>query len=1094
MSTDIDKSFYKPYNSVLRPNKRKKVLLSDTIDFNERGQEIFLKIFLSLYGGITPDICDKIVKDGVKNPKEINTPLICALNWFVPVEKSCFLDKHFILPSELKNNFINIWNSLSKNSLPTEELDLVNNYFNSNLDLEKYGWLNCHEMFTSFCQEISSSQEDLRSDISHLIRFKMLPLNPTKKKNIAEGWKSVSNLFGVGKKENSGGKAQFLSEYIDFLNNQPNDISLKDYNLNLLKRFNCSNSEELCNKSKGEGTKSGAPPFFMTTFGKRFEQKDFSKDNLMKSAMKKLKDKNDKAAFKYSNDTKIKDYVSKKLESKFHQPSWANIYMNGLMPIIAKLRINYNFVISKNKDQNDLNKIKDKVANELNILVKFFESPFYTNKLCFSYNITSKYLKDFGDLLKIWKETEISPTHRDDGIEHFCNEQYNNGCTVLNKELLKYLYDYRNLGHILTKDKKEEKAQEKATSQKFIDAAKCNTLSEKLSRQKVNPIVLNKSKLYYSTNSSLKGFIQSPREKHKNGNFNGTYPSIFTTLELYNKINDKWEEHHIPFSNSRFFEEIYAYNEMMKIDTDFPRTARNKNNSLLLNEGFNEKYDKEYLKFNKRRLRALNNKIAFKFNIDNAPFTISKNGNKFNIDISYKFKLDREKFKGFKIGDRILSYDPNWTASCAYAVSEIATAETQNALYHEDIGHYILIIKTGKIEFFNKFQDGKEIDTLSYLGIRQFAEWKELRNSFVKNLYKTISDKELNDQNKEKSKNKNSKKKLFENTSEFLYEFNTKYIKQLNWLMKNKYFSLEDSEIRNEIFELVNGIKGILKFGSLSHVCIEGYNSIISLINSYLSLCCNNENKEITDDNKQKIDPEIFNLRENIIKKRKSKKEQRANVIFATIIDISNESSATYIGSEDLDNLNNEKGKKKSFNSKNSDWYAKAVCKKLNYGVPFYGKYLIKSDSYYGSHQNPFIHTKNNKSMFARFEKLKLTEIKDCHLKSMSVWLKYNYKKVGTNVYYKKGCEDFIEHYKLQQYKELLLNNKMPVEDLQKVLQKEEFVYFPKKGGRIYFATCPITTNYVKFIYNSRDCYICDADEIAAVNQGLKTLQIKPKN
>ena len=54
-------------------------------------------------------------------------------------------------------------------------------------------------------------------------------------------------------------------------------------------------------------------------------------------------------------------------------------------------------------------------------------------------------------------------------------------------------------------------------------------------------------------------------------------------------------------------------------------------------------------------------------------------------------------------------------------------------------------------------------------------------------------------------------------------------------------------------------------------------------------------------------------------------------------------------------------------------------------------------------------------------------------------------------------------------------------------------ILFPRRGGRFYLATHQVTSNAKKIKYNGKDFWLCDADEVAAVNIGLTIFPFKKK-
>lgn len=1029
---------FRPYSSKILANDRKQVLIKDTLELVAKATGAFFKFLVASYGSITYSMLENwFIKEYEKDENQVNLGLVSAQNWFMPMEQGLVPEKFQILPIDAIKKFYNYC---------VESNEYVNQYLNSNLS-EGFVWIDCFEYFKHFCKTINCSENDFRNDVACMIREKMIFVNSTNtSEDMAEGWQTISSMFGTGDKEDRKEKSECLRKVISFLSANKEVSTWEDYKERFIRYFNVKCYQEIYKKYAG--TAQGRPPAFLNPF---FNEKYIGNisgnqiNNYIKGVENKLKEKSENIVF--STNKKIEDFLQKEIGMQFDQRLWSESFKAAMSAILQKRPQNYTYAVNQSDNKIKLEELRKVLGNNIGILEKFFDSPFYKGKKEDVFIIDQRSVKNLDKLYEIWEDSDM-----DEGIQQFIENESDRCRVIVNKSIYEYIYNCAD-----------------AAADTFIKDAEYNGLREKHRKQKVHPIVIGRPQPTFSKGSAMDGEICNPRKKY-NGVFNGQNNIIWINISLYHKDKNEFIDHHVPFCNSRYYEEVYAFSDMVDESTKKQRTARLGNNSgigihselLPINSKKHKKAIKRYL----RTKTNLKENVVFP---SNASFNLYMKDGMPWITVNHKFTVPKIA-KELNVGDSFLGYDLNQTAPNTYWIGKVVKNGTENSKTY--CGLSIQIIGSGKIKSVVK-ANNREIDQLSYGGTSNFSPWKKERMKFIR-----LNDGEIKDIRCDK-----------------IYQFNAKYAVLLKKQIKNLANESNFSEYRKEIFDfMVNNPASILNLGSLSQICLDCLQTSKSILNTFSRLLFNEvrgKDEKFTIDVMEKIDKEIFDLHVKITNKITLKRKERVRRIVAGIIDIATANKAKMIFGEG-DIGKSSKGTKKSMNKRTIDWCARAISQKMADCLRCFGISWFAVAPHYTSHQDPFIHVPDeNVAMKARYNAVKPKEIVEFHLKKLSYYLKGKSSSSTTVEYYKKATETFFSNYGIEEIKHKI--NSIKFYDLHKLLNGHEVVYVPMKGGRFYFATYPVTTNATKFMFNGEQVYICDADEVAAANIALAGVRLVTK-
>lgn len=1052
--------FRKAYNGYLSFNAikegahknalRKEDLVKSTFDHLEKGSLVFFDTLISLYGGLNPKTIEsKLSEVQNKKPKKPKNPkknakkkdvedvektdikLICAIFWFRVVPKDNY-EKFSIPQPILEKKF--------KKYFGEDCSELASVYFKSNIDIEKYHWIDCRQKYESFCKE-AKFQEDFSHDLEILVSEGLLPVQ--KGKIADKTWATVSNMFGDGKKEDRPSKVEAYKKIIAAVESHKDQIqNADDLKRVVFDAVEVKTNAEFYKKIAGAG--GGSPPRICNIIKKSvFDEKTYQ--NVIDTCNKNIGNKSKDLTWKEIKN--FKKYIEKKIDAPFYQNSWSEMLKNALGDIQSKNSRNINF------SQEQLSLKKELATLEVgNTLNKYFQSSFFTTQDEF---VIAPYHIGGRELPKLFKAWDNS-----DDIEQCIQEYCDEIKTTLAKDpiqnILRYLHSVRN----------------ECNAESILAEAKYNKLIEKFESQSIHPTIKGNNWFTWG-DSALDGKVVPPNKRRVN-KFSTPDTSIWIEVKLFNSREKRWEKHHVPFFNTQFYEEVYAYNPASENQV-LLRTKR-------FGHNFNEPLKPELIDFIKnsktkksaKRIARVEAQIQSGLmpNVEwkDCAICIKKEDSRFKISVIYKFKT-QNKTK-YEIGDVIVAYDQNQTAAHSYAVLKIVDGTSFR-------NYNLEVLETGKIES-NVSCASNTIDQLSYAGLpfKQFRSWRKHAYSFVK----SFNDKDLLDKFKKIIRRRPN-----------LYRFNCDYARLLKKSMEGKSCQELIQKIRNEIIRFLD-----TKECSIRHVCSlshDSFSAIVAckaIINAYFS----NKLGKCTDEEKLADDPELFNIRKDLERRRKNKGREKINRTCNSILKIAIENNAQFVVGE-ADLSTGDKNNKKKQNSKNMDWLARGVAKKIATACTMHSIKFLGVGPHYTSHQDALEHQKdfdNPKSvMRARYTKLPPSKLSEYDIKKMSSFLKNN-SEGTTAKYYNEAMKDFLKNYNIEFLENDIKSKKIKFWELSKRLEQYDEIIFPRRGGRFYLATHRLTTNATKIKYAEKEYWFSDADEIAAINIGLAIFPTKKSN
>ena len=654
--------------------------------------------------------------------------------------------------------------------------------------------------------------------------------------------------------------------------------------------------------------------------------------------------------------------------------------------------------------------------------------------------IEPRHLSNLKSLFRFWSNSSM-----DEGITTLLQipqSEYERSPIV---DLLRHIHPHRN----------------KFTAEQFIVAAELNGIEFDNAMKKIHPTVYGKTTVDYGPKSTIYGSI-TPPSKLIRGVHAGSHGMMWVTMTLLD--NGKWIKHHIPFHNSRYYEEMYAYREGLPVG-DKPRrpVLGNRVGNHIDNTGLINKKCRKASKAYLRTIQNMNHNVWFD---PDTHFLVQRNGDNFAIQISSRIKESKPK-SNVEVGDRILGMDQNQTASNTYSVVEVVREGTENS--HPYNNYFVKVIEDGNVTSCTTKNDRGEFDQLSYEGLAysEFEIWRQARIAFL-----SAHDPEL-------------AQKMIDKTNESLYKWNNNYAYFLKVCMRNKMNGDNHALFRNEIKEFIEGMPvagknekhkffGSIR-GSLSLESLEGLSKSRSLISCYFYLL---EKKEI--EQQKEFDSDLFKLGECLSEKRVNKREERANRIVSSVLQICSRLNVSRIVIENkLPTANHEN--KSSANRRATDWCPRKVQQKLLDAVKMVGIKVLAVKPYNTSHIDPFVNGESNRqALEARFMDVDVKDITDRNIKQFK---KMHRNQVGVlNSIYHNALRSFAANYGLN-WNEL---PNMNLEQIKNALKDHVRVMFPQWGGRSFMSTHNVTRNSVRVSYNNRTRWLNFSDVIAALNIALR--------
>jgi len=1032
-------SISRPYNTKLRPDARKKEMLDKFFTTLAKGQRVFADMALCIYGSLTLEMVKRL-------EPESDSELVCAIGWFRLVDKVTWSE------DEIKQeNLVRQYETYSGK----EASEVIKTYLSSPSS-DKYVWIDCRQKFLRFQRDLGT--RNLSEDFECMLFEQYLRLT----KGELDGHTAMSNMFGTKTKEDRATKLRYAARMKEWLEANE-EITWEQYHQALQDKLDANTLEEAVDNYKGKA--GGSNPFFSYTLLNRGQIDKKTHGQQLKKCNEVLKTKSKNLNF--PNKEKLKQYLETKIGIPVDAQVYGQMFNNGVSEVQPKTTRNMSFSMEKLELLNELKSLKKtdgfERANE--VLNGFFDSELHTTEDKF--NITSRYLG--GDrnnrlpkLYELWKKEGVNC---EEGIQQFSQAIQDKMGQIPVKNVLRYIWEFR----------------ETVSAEDFEAAAKANQLEEKITRTKAHPVVI--SNRYWTFGSSaLVGNIMPADKMHKD-QYAGQSFKMWLEAELH--YDGKKVKHHLPFYNARFFEEVYCYHPSVAevtpfktkqfgyaIGKDIPADV-----SVVLK-------DNPYKKATKRFLRAISNPVANTVDVNKptvCSFMIKRENDEYKLVINRKIGVDRPK--RIKVGRKIMGYDRNQTASDTYWIGELVPHGTTGAYR---IGEWsVQYIKSGPVLSSTQGVNDSTTDQLIYNGMpsssERFKAWKKSRMSFIRKLIRQLNAEGLESKGQDYVPENPSS---FDVRGETLYVFNSNYMKAL--VFKHRKAKKPVEGILEEIEALTSKAKdscSLMRLSSLSDAAMQGIASLKSLINSYF-----NKNGCKTIEDKEKFNSDLYVKLVEVEQKRTNKRKEKVGRIAGSLEQLALLNGVdVVIGEADLGEV--KKGKSKKQNSRNMDWCAKQVAERLEYKLTFHCIGYFGVNPMYTSHQDPFEHRRvaDHLVMRARFEEVNVSNVSEWHMRNFSNYLRAD---SGTGLYYKQATLDFLKHYDLEEHADDLEKQNIKFYDFRKILEDKQLtsVIVPKRGGRIYMATNPVTSDSTPVTYAGKTYNRCNADEVAAANIAISVL------
>lgn len=1059
----------KSYNCQILTNDRKKGFLDETFKALNFGSKVCLDLGMALLGGIDMNLAIEMAKDkkeDVQEAEEKNTKASKKTN--KTEEKKAVISAELILAACLfrivpkSNNEVVVaaaLPSLFERYSGTQINEQVKEYFSSNFNSEKYMWKDMRCEFQKLASELNVSEKDLFSDVATMVEAKFIGLK------FGEIWGIVSNLFGTGDKVPKDPKINLVSDCIARIR-ESNPETEDELSKIFLECSNCEDAQSMYLKYFISGRKP-SEYFYANKIGssaKIDQKKVISKLN---KNLKKYK-----IVLDWKCNNQIKSYLANKIFA-FNQKAWSEIF-NASWPIIqSKTTRNLNFVLEQLQDKAQIDYSHEKFYNKVN---QFFESSYF--KTDNKFIIKSKHVGG-EDLYNLWQDWDSWEENKiEKNLEKF-SESIEDNSSKPDLMLLKYIHSIRK----------------EISCDQVLNGIRFGQQKFKIENRFLNPIVDNSYSYNWGDKSKLNGCIISPDKKSK-FNLKNNRPDydygIWMELEVLN--NGNWEKHHFLVSNTRFMEEVYCFPKSgAKPIVCLPNGFRTKRNGFDNNVVLSDQQIQNIRNAPKHRRRAIKRQMRLEalreqnklplFNWNNDyNINISKSNNGYRAIISKKFEI--EICKDVKV---VLGVDQNQSANHTYAAFLLCDKNEEGAIAY--CGQFVRPIESGFVvskQAVGKNENKREFDQLSYNGIKwgEFNDLHEHRKNFLEqwgNVFKV---------NKFGVKSNVSLKDsliALEKNNPVLYYYNMKYLNFLKNILYKKS-KIDLFKIREEIFETIrDGKFSVMKLSSLSGLSFSMIRSAKSLISSYFG---NLLEGTTTDDQKYESDPEMFELRQKLEKKRKdkqkSKKELTANKIVSKAIELQKKYGTVLIVLEDIGNMTSNSNKN-SVNSASMDWLARGVANKVKQLSKMHEGILYYSiNPFMTSHQMPLVHNNPDRAFKARFGACEPKYLFEKDFKAIKKFSKECKDTRQTTVYYRQAMKDFMEHYDISE-EDMSKIDFLSFKSMMsyKLRQREEVeMLYPKMGGRVYLSTHQLDDSE-QMLFNGVKYWKSNADIIAAFNIAL---------
>lgn len=710
-----------------------------------------------------------------------------------------------------------------------------------------------------------------------------------------------------------------------------------------------------------------------------------------------------------------------------YQMAWCEVYGNVSADWNAKVESNFNFVAEKVKALTELSNIQ-KSTPDLGKALKLFEDYLAT---CQDEFVIAPY--HFSVLEEVRIEMATGREFNDAYEEALNSLDMDSKIPI--QPLCKFLIER---GGSISFDT-------------FKSAAKYLKTQSKISGRYPHPFVTGNQGFTFGP-KNIWAAINDPMMAYADGRIAGGSAMMWVTATLLD--GGKWVPHHIPFANTRYFEEVYASKKGLSV---LPCARDGKHSFKLGNNLSAERVEKVKkggrTKATKAQERILNN-LTHNVQFDSSTtFIIRRQEESFVICVNHRHPAPLMK-KEMEIGDKMIGIDQNQTAPTTYAIVErVASGGTVRN------GKNYVVRAMGSIASLQKTRGG-EVDVLSYMGI----DLSESENGF-----QALWDECFDMVTKYGSEND---VKYYRSTAAWanrLYTWQKMYFKLLKQLMRRaKPEQMDHFRLHLQSLLFHSNLSPLHRH-SLALTSLDATKVTRNCIHSYFSLL---EMKTVEE--RMAGDKPLYGVLEKLYAGLVERRKERTKLTAGLLIRLCNEHGVQFAAIEG--NLPvQEEGKSKSLNNTQQDWTARELEKRFKEMAEVTG---IKAEAvlpHYTSHQDPFVYIKNTKKMRCRWNWRTTKTFTDRD--ALSIRRILSKPETGTNLYYQKGLKAFASKHKLD------IMEMRKRKDAQWYLERidDESFLVPMKFGRVYLSSVKLAGKETVDM-GGEILYLNDADQVAALN------------
>lgn len=1003
------KHVVRPFNSVCTAKGDRLRYVTDTMDYLN-GVENYLHQFM---GACLSYVDETIAKELFDAEEALIAPCLSRFR-LVPKE----------LPCNIKGGILDVFAKEFGRS-PT---DIEKAYLTSGFDGEKYSWQNTRELAVRVSGEMGLSLEQF-GDLAKTCLLNDMVLNCDAG---AGSNNAVSMLFGDGPKSDYSMKAVIASKAADALE------AFKPKTLEACRQVvmdvcGYSNPEDLVVAYGKTGSPSAMARFISDKNTGPVDEK------VLLSKVKKFRTDAKKQGRKklIPHLASVRNWllVATGADVEFYARAWSAAWANSASEINAKFTHNCTFIADKIKALAELDAIEKS-----------------TEGLGAAISVLADYMKTVAEDCRY----VLAPYHLGD-IQTVRN--FMAGCTgnfeeVFNGAWENYLegIDFNQKPPVRELVKFIIEKGGKISSAALGSACKWLSQKDRIDNVYPHPFVQGKQGYTFGP-SNIEGAINDPMMQIKSGGIAGERPMMWVTTKLLD--NWKWINHHLPFANSRYYEEVYCSKEGL----EFKPEARDGKHSFVLGKTI-DAFATGRIKTSVGRQKAAKAIERIKANLTHnvifdpkTTFCLRRKESRFVIAINHRHLLTPMP-KEMGIGDRSMGVDQNEGAPTCYAIREKVS---EGGILHSD-GSRSKVIRMGKV---SSIQSGKDVFTYSGVHVEDKANgfdvlWNECREFLAQ--HGTPEDVAYYQRSREWCKT--------------LYPWHGLYFRMLGKLIrKTKAETLPVfREHLNHV--LLKSPLSPVRLHSLSLKSLESTKKVISCISSYFSVC-----NMKTVEEKEKGDKYLYGVWNKLYASLVERRKERVKLSAGLIIRMCREHGVTFLRVEgDLPTV--ASGKSRQNNSGKQDWCARELAKRVAEMAVVVGIRCVPVFPQWTSHQDPFVHSKKNKAMRARYTRIEASKFSDRDALALRNII--NSKSTGTAEYYRLAVKKFAEKHGLN-----LLEMKKRKDGLWYRERLSGEVFVPMRGGRVYLSTHRLCSDETYVDGNGEVLYINDADEVAALNVDL---------